>query len=197
MTLFGALPLRTVYLITALVGGAASICLGSPPALAARGRVSVQPMTGEGAPRLRAQVVRLCRSKGMRVYTEIPTASGTGQYYTWAREVGLTAFVTGELHTVGRRKRATFLVWSGHNGSVVGRWSVTATPAALPQAVARGFWTRLRPAFMRAKPPAEWRELGPGPTMRINAGASYDGDIAGSHYSGRPGARTGVRRRTR
>jgi hypothetical protein len=184
-----------VYVVTLLLG-AVGVLLPAQAAQAARGRVSVQPLEGEGGARLRAQVVRLCRKKGMRVYTEIPAASGTGQYYTWARELGLTAFVSTELHRVGRRQRATFLVWSGHSGAIVGRWSVTAPPDKLPQAVARGFWPRLRPAFMRAKPPAEWRDVSPGPTLRINAGASYDGEIGGSHYSGRP-PRAGVRRRTR
>ena len=185
-------PPVTLQLVAALLG-AIGLFLAPATAEARRTRISVQPMDGDGSARVRAQVVRACRSRGLRVHTDLPAATGTGQYYTWARELGLAAFITGEVHTVGRRQRATFLVWSGHTGGIVGRWSVTAPPDRLPQAVARGLWPRLRKAFMKAKTPPEWRDLPPGPTMRINAGAAYDGDITGSHYSGRPG----VRRRTR
>lgn len=181
-------PLLGAALGSLLVLGA--LCLGAPEAQAARARVSVQPISGDVGPQLRSQVVKVVRRRGFRVLTEIPSATGTGQYYTWAREVGLTAFVSGELERLGRRRRATFLVWSGHTGSIVGRWTVTAPTARLPKAVARSFWRRLGPALHRAKPPAQWRELSPGPTLRIDASSSHDGEVVGAHYSGR-------RRRTR
>jgi hypothetical protein len=168
---------------TLLVLGA--VCLGSPEAHAARPRVSIQPIAGEGGPRLRSQVVRVVRRRGFRVLTEIPSATGTGQYYTWAREAKLTAFVSGELENLGRRQRATFLVWSGNTGAIVGRWTVTAPTTRLPQAVARDFWRRLGRALHRAKPPAQWREPAPGPTLRIDAGSAHDGEVVGTHYSGR------------
>jgi hypothetical protein len=182
-----ALPMGPV-LGTLLV--LAALCLGAPPAQAARARVSIQPIAGDGGPRLRSQVVRLVRKRGFRVFTEIPTATGTSQYYTWAREAKLTAFVSGELENLGRRQRATFLVWSGNTGSIVGRWTVTAPTARLPQTVARDFWRRLGRALHRAKPPAQWREPSPGPTLRIDASSAHDGEVVGTHYSGR-------RRRTR
>ena len=108
----------------------------------------------------------------------MPKASGTGQYYTWARELGLTAFVVGELVNRGRRQQATFLVWSGHDGSVVGRWTVSAPSSRMPGTIARQFWRRLGPALKRAKPPPEWITPRPAPTKRINAGYESDEDIA-------------------
>jgi hypothetical protein len=143
--------------------------------------VSVQPLEGRNGARVRREVARVVRARRFRVVTEIPKASGTGQYYTWAREAGITAFVVGELVKMGRRQRATFLVWSGHNGSVVGRWTVTAHATRLPGEVARGFWRRLGPALRRARPPVEWRarRMAPGPTIRIDASSEHDDAITG------------------
>jgi hypothetical protein len=146
--------------------------------------VSVQPVAGPGGEQLRATVTRLVRRRGFRVTNDLPGATGTGQYYTWAREAGLTAFVATELTPVGKRRRATFLVWSGHNGSVVGRWSVTTRAHTLHTAVARGFWRNLGRAVARAQPPPEWRQMAPGPTLRIDASSQYDGEVVGMH-SGR------------
>jgi hypothetical protein len=127
-------------------------------------------------------VARAVRARGLRVTTEIPRAEGTGQYYTWARELGLKAFVSSELENLrGRRQRATFLVWSGHSGGIVGRWTVTAGAAQLPRAVARGFWPRLGPSLRRAQVPPEWRQLGPGPTQHIDAGLAQDESIRAVH----------------
>ena len=172
------------------IAAAAVLFTAVPAARAARARVSVQPIAGEGGAKVRDEVARVCRRRGYRVFTEIPAASGTSQYYTWAREADLTAFVSGELESVGRRQRATFLVWSGRTGAVTGRWSVTAPPAELRRAVGRDFWRRLGRAMQRARPPAHLRNLSPGPTIRIDASSIHDGEVAGSHYSGR-------RRRTR
>jgi hypothetical protein len=166
-----------------------AIAVMAPGAALARPRVSVQPIAGAGGPQLRATVVRIVRRKGMRVTTGIPTAEGTGQYYTWAREAGVKAFVATELVTVGRRQRATILVWSGNSGSIVGRWTVAAPAGQLPRNVARGFWRHLGKAVARAQPPAEWRELPPGPTLRINAGSRHDGEIVGASVSSRSGRR--------
>jgi hypothetical protein len=176
------------------VGWGASLLLGVAltlaPAAAQAGRapmVSVQPLDGHNGARLRREVARLVRARRYRVVTEIPKASGTGQYYTWAREAGITAFVVGELSRVGPRQRATFLVWSGHDGSVVGRWSVTAHANQLPGAVARNFWRRLGPALRRARPPSEWQapRMSPGPTQRIDASSDDDEAIRGINITRR------------
>jgi hypothetical protein len=167
-------------LSTALLGLALVLC----PATASAARapmVSVQPLDGHNGARVRREVARVVRSRRYRVVTEIPKASGTGQYYTWAREAGITAFVVGELVKMGQRQRATFLVWSGHDGSVVGRWTVTAHASRLPGEVARGFWRRLGPALRRARPPAKSRapRMSPGPTIRIDASSDGDEPISG------------------
>jgi hypothetical protein len=168
-----------VLFVSALAAGGLS--LASPgPALAARApMVSVQPLEGRNGARVRQEVARVVRGRRYRVVTEVPSATGTGQYYTWARELGLTAFVVGELVEVGRRQRVTFLVWSGHDGSVVGRWTVSATREKLPATVAKNFWRRLGPALRRARPPREWTEPPPGPTIRIDASSRQDDDIMG------------------
>ena len=166
-----------------------ALAMLAAPAALARPRVSIQPIEGVGGAQVRATVVRVVRRKGLRVTTGIPRAEGTGQYYTWAREAGVKAFVAGELETRGRRQRATFLVWSGNSGSVVGRWTVAGRTGTLPRQVARGFWRHLGRAVARAQPPAQWREMSPGPTLRINAGSRFDGDIVGSlpaHAGRRP-----------
>ena len=160
--------------------------MGDVPVAQARSQVSVQPMSGPAGPQVRATVVRIVRRKGLRVTTGIPQASGTGQYYTWAREVGVKAFVAADLERRGKRERATFLVWSGNSGSIVGRWTVTARTGALNQVVARGFWRHLGRAVRRAQAPVEWRDMAPGPTLRINAAARHDGEIVGMHAGRRP-----------
>jgi hypothetical protein len=154
----------------------------TPAAWAGRAAdVAVQPVEGSQGPAVRRVVVRAVRARGWRVTTQIPKAAGTGQYYTWAREVGLRAFVSTEVENLGRRQRATFLVWSGHSGSIVGRWTVTASAGQLPRAVARGFGPRLGRSLRRAKLPPEWRQLGPGPVQRIDAGIAQDEDIRAYH----------------
>jgi hypothetical protein len=168
-------------LVLASAVATALVSLSLPaPLLAARApMVSVQPLEGRNGERVRREVARVVRGRRFRVVTEVPKASGTGQYYTWARELGLTAFVVGELQSLGRRQRVTFLVWSGHDGSVVGRWTVTAASEKLPTTVARHFWRRLGPALRRARAPGEWRDPGPGPTIRIDASSRQDDDIVG------------------
>jgi hypothetical protein len=180
---FGASSFR---LAVAFAAAGLSLCLGGATAFA-RPDVSVQPVVGENRGVIRRQIARTVRARGLRVTTEVPLAEGTGQYYTWARELGLRAFVTGEVETIGRRQRATFLVWSGHNGSVVGRWSVTAPASRLPRAVARGFWPKLGRSFKRAHLPPEWRQpkLTPGPTLRIDAGLAQDESVEGRRFASR------------
>ncbi|HEY0709588.1 MAG TPA: hypothetical protein VGG33_22445 [Polyangia bacterium] len=169
------------------MAAALSLCAGGAVAVA-RPDVAVQPVVGESRGLIRRQIARTVRAKGMRVTTEVPQAEGTGQYYTWARELGLRAFITGEVESLGRRRRATFLVWSGHNGSVVGRWTVTAPAKQLPRAVARGFWPRLGRSFKRAQLPPEWRQpkMTPGPTLRIDAGLAQDETVEGRRFASRP-----------
>ncbi len=163
---------------------------GSAVHAARRPEVSVQPVVGAQGPggermarELRRGIARSVRAKGLPVTTDVPRAEGTGQYYTWAREAGLRAFVSAELEPLGKRgkrQRATLLVWSGHDGAIVGRWSVVAARASLPRVVARGFWPHLGKSLRRTKLPPEWRQIGPGPTQHIDAGLASDDTITGT-----------------
>ena len=175
-------------MILSLTAAAVAMTVAPPARAERRADVAVQPIDGAEGRVLRRIVVRAVRARGWRVTTEIPKAAGTGQYYTWAREAGLRAFVSSELESLGRRQRATFLVWSGHDGGIVGRWTVTASTRQLPRIVARGFGPRLGASLRRAQLPPEWRQLSPGPTQRINAGIAQDEAISGVH-AGRRHAR--------
>ena len=83
--------------------------------------VSVQPLEGRNGERVRREVARVVRGRRFRVVTEIPKATGTGQYYTWARELGLTAFVVGELIRAWAAASAS-PSWSGRGTTA--RWWV-------------------------------------------------------------------------
>jgi hypothetical protein len=156
------------------VGLTAGTALAAPP------RIAVTPFEGPNGTALRAEVVRVVRSRGFRTETDLGKASGTGQYFTWAQERGLAAFVAGDLETFGKkRQRLTFLVWNGHDTSVLGRWTVTGTMKQLPRTIAREFWKRLGPALQRAEAPGGSTPLPPAPPMRIDASSAYDDNVVG------------------
>ena len=157
------------------------------PALAAAGRVSVQPIAGAGGAGIRKQLATILRNKGYRVVTDVPEVSGTGQYYTWARDHALRAFVATELVKVGKKRRLTVLVWSGHDGSVVGRWTVRARPRGLSRRIAREFWRRLGPALRRSRFPNEMTPVGPAAPMRIDASYEEDEAVIGINVARRQG----------
>jgi hypothetical protein len=141
--------------------------------------VAVQSATDEGesaGAHVRDQVARIVRNKGFRVNMGMPQASGTAQYLTWAREHALTAFVVTELETWGKGKyqKATFLVWNGNDGSVVGRWSVAGPTRTMWKAIAKNFWKRLGPALEQAQAPPSNEPVGQAPPMLIDASSAYD-----------------------
>jgi hypothetical protein len=158
--------------------------------------VAVQPVSvqtagpGEGGSgaSVRDQVARIMRSKGFRVNMNMPQASGTGQYMTWAREHALTAFVVTELEVWGKGKyqKATFLVWNGIDGAVVGRWSVAAPTKKMWKAIAKSFWKRLGPALSQAQAPPGEEPVGPAPPMRIDASSAYDDAVVSDGSFRRP-----------
>jgi hypothetical protein len=132
-------------------------------------RVSVQPIDGDLGPALRDQIARLLRARGCHVVTTTPRVDGTGQYLTMARDNRLAAFVSTDIEAGRSRDRVTFLVWDGSSGSVLGRWSASATPKNLPKAVAKGFWKNLGPRFEGAvAPPSD--ELEEAAPIYVNAG---------------------------
>jgi hypothetical protein len=163
--------------------GFASATATPARAAAPRDRIAVQPTEGDGAPALRQQVAGLLRGRGFRVTTRIPRAAGTAQYFTWAREHDVAAFLVSEVVTRGRSQRVTFVIWSGNDGAVVGRWSLFAPTRKLGRAIAKSFWKRLGPAIERAHGPPSTKPLGPAPPMRIDAGSAHDEGVVGSRVT--------------
>lgn len=155
-----------VFLVAAIVSaGSAWARAGRTPT------VAVLPFEGENGPLVRNEVLRLVRSRGFHTTTSIPRVDGTAQYLILAREHHLTAFVTGDLETHKRRRTSTitFLIWNGATGSVLGRWSVTASSRRLHKSAARGFLKYLGRALDAAHPPPLPLDQDPAPPMFIDA----------------------------
>ena len=165
--------MRRLFSVPVLVSALIALWSGS---VWAGGRVSVQPFEGTLGPALRQQIARTLRGHRFRVVTSIARVEGTGQYLTLARDHRLTAFVTGDLEAHRTRHTITFLVWNGADGSVLARWSATASPKRLPKAIAKGFWKHLGHAFDGATAPPVPRSnaLSPAPPMFVNAGDPVD-----------------------
>jgi hypothetical protein len=138
-------------------------------------------------PSLRAQLTRLLKQRGFRVLTSIPTASGTSMYPELARENRLSAFVVTDVTEYARSTNVTFLVWNGEDGGVIGRWSVYAADNKLARAVAKGFWKNLGRSLAEAKAPVTNEDLGPAPTLRIDASDPVvdEGIVSDGEYSAR------------
>jgi hypothetical protein len=135
----------------------------------AAGRVAVQPFGGPETEPLRRLVARIVGKHGFRVLTNLPAVSGTAQYPVLAKEKRLSSFVVGDVVERGGRITVGFVIWQGINGSVVGRWEVSASKAKIAQRLAKDFWKRLGGAIRQAlAPPSDI--LPPAPPMRINAG---------------------------
>jgi len=137
--------------------------------------VAVQPIAGNVGPALRAQITRILKSKGMRVLTSLPAASGTSQYPDMASENRLAAFVVTDVTERGHSANVTFLIWHS-DGSVAGRWSVWASDKKLARTVAKGFWKQLGGPLSECKAPPS-ADPGPAPPMRIDAGDPLDEPI--------------------
>lgn len=134
-------------------------------------RVAVQPFGGPETEPYRRQVAKIVSRHGFRVLTSLANVSGTSQYPGLAKAKRLSAFVVADVDNRGKRMVLSFLVWQGIDGSVIGRWEVTAPKNKMPGKLAKEFWKRLGPAITRAVAPPSDR-LPPAPPMRINAGPS-------------------------
>ncbi len=156
----------------------AFVLLAPWAAAAARPRVAVQPFTGPSPEKeqVRRIVARIVARHGFRVLTSIPAVSGTGQYPQLARDKEVKAFIVADTDVRGQRVLATFLVWQGLDGSVVGRWELATSKKKLAQTMGKQFWKRLGPAMEKALAPPSTR-LPPAPTMRIDASSPHDGEL--------------------
>jgi hypothetical protein len=180
LSLLLALALPSLPLPLAPAGVAWAAARRAPrrrPATVVRStRIAVQPIEGRDGPRLRARVAEILRHRGFRVVTSLAPVSGTAQYPGLAREHDIAAFVVGGIEERRSRHAVTFLVWTGHDGSVKDRWSVAAPPRELAGAVSRGFWPRLGRSLASVQAPPTKR-ITPARTMHIDAGDERDEPI--------------------
>jgi hypothetical protein len=155
---------RLILIVTLLIGSALR-----PSTASAAGRVAVQPFGGQETEPLRRLVARIVRKHGFRVLTSLSAVSGTAQYPGLAKAKHLSSLVVADVVERAGRTTVSFLIWQGANGSVIGRWEVSASKSKIGQRVARDFWKHLGKAIERAiAPPSD--VLPPAPTIRINAG---------------------------
>jgi hypothetical protein len=155
---------RLVVAIAVFIG-----LLGASGAASSAPRVAVQPFGGPDTEPYRQQVAKIVGRHGFKVLTSLPAVSGTSQYPGLAQEKRLSAFVVADVEDRGGRVVLSFLVWQGIDGSVIGRWEVAGAKTSIGSRLGREFWKRLGPVISHAMAPLS-NELGPAPTMRINAG---------------------------
>ena len=138
-------------------------------------------------------MARIISSRGYKVVTSLRRVSGTSQYPGLARERLLNAFVVADADDRGGHLILSFLVWQGHDGSVIGRWEVTAPKKQMPDRIAREFWRRLGRAISRARAPRieeprpPRREvMRPAPTMYLDAGPDSQDTVPRRRKAVRP-----------
>jgi hypothetical protein len=139
---------------------AIALAFGGTLSAAPRGRVATAPFSGAGQAPVRAAVLKALRKNGFRavggkqiqgVATKLGVSlEGDAAFAAVARELGLSAFITGEVS----KKRAKLTVRDGAGGSAVAEAVFTgAKPKKVKAAVAAGFWRRLGSAVRRCRPP--------------------------------------------
>jgi len=161
------------------------ILLLLPTGALAAPRVAVQPFGGPETEAYRRQVAKIVGRHGFKVLTSLASVSGTSQYPGLAKEKRISAFVVADADSRGKRLVLSFLIWQGYDGSVIGRWEVSAPKQKMSGKLAKEFWKRLGPAISRAvAPPSD--KLPPAPPMRINAGPSSSRDKPIRRRSPRP-----------
>jgi len=144
-------------------------CVASVPSAHAGSRVAIQPFSGQDTEPLRKNVARIVAKHGYTPVLSLPAVEGTSQYPGIARAKHLSAFVVADVTTRGQSVLITFLVWQGIDGSVIGRWDLSAPKKKLGNRLAKDFWKHLGTPITTAKGHPS-NHLPPAPTMRINAG---------------------------
>ncbi len=151
-----ARPTQIVTLILAALGMNASAAQRRP--LIAVQVSGASDLVGAS---LRSQIARLVRARGYRVVTTIPSVESTAEHAALARDLRVTAFVVSDLDWSKSRHKLTTVVLDGEDGSVLGRWSVSAPVNNPGKFLATGFWKHLRHALERARAP---EPVSPSPT---------------------------------
>lgn len=144
------------------------------PIPVARGKVAILAFDGDGAAPLRARVVRLFRSKGLKVTTNLRPVDSAEQYREMADTLGLAAFLDGEASEDGDQASVTVHVRSGVTGLRVASTTLSGERRKLATEVDKTLWTQVGPPLARvcaeaAKPRKRERE-----PMRIEAGTPLE-----------------------
>jgi hypothetical protein len=140
----------------------------------ATGKVAVFLFDGDGAAPLQARVVRLLRSRGLKVITNLRPFDSPEQYRETADALGLAAFMDGEASEDGDQASVTVHVRSGLSGLRVASATLSGERRKLGTDVDTSLWTQLGTPLARAcddaaKPRKHERE-----PMRIEAGTPLE-----------------------
>src|SRR5450432_550738 len=158
------MTMRTMYARFALclsLGCLALTTAGLSPAQAAPKRLGVMTFRGPGEGATRNVVMKTGKANryqlvggaqiGKTASRLKVTLDSDDAFSSVARELGIAAFVTGEVS----KKKATLTVRNGADGSVTAEASWAGpNPRKLSVAVAKTFWKRLGPAIERGKAPS-------------------------------------------
>jgi hypothetical protein len=140
----------------------------------ATGKVAVFGFDGDGAVPLQARVIRLLRSRGLKVITNLRPFDSPEQYRETADALGLAAFMDGEASEDGDQASVTVHVRSGVSGLRVASATLSGERRKLAGEVDRSLWAQLGTPLARvcddaSKPRKHERE-----PMRIEAGTPLD-----------------------
>ncbi|HEY6475198.1 MAG TPA: hypothetical protein VI456_01375 [Polyangia bacterium] len=155
-----------------------------PPIIVAGSRVAVLSFTGDDAEPIRRQVMRLLKSKGMKIMTNLRPVDSAEQYREMAVTLNLAAYVDGEVTIEGNDGSATVFVRSGASGMRTASATFAADRHQLAAGLGGGvggreLWDRIGPALGQACTDASKPRKGSREPMRINAGTPLtDADTA-------------------
>ena len=161
---------------------AAKVCPApkeEPPIVVAGSKVAVFAFTGDDAEPVRRQVMRLFKSKGMKILPNLRAVDSAEQYREMSVTLNLVAYVDGEVTIDGNDGSATIYVRNGATRMRTASATFAAERRQLPASLGKELWERLAPALGQAcadaaKPRKQGRE-----PMRINAGTPLtDADTA-------------------
>lgn len=140
----------------------------------ASGKVAVFLFDGDGAPSLRARVVRLLRARGLKVTTTLRPVDSAEQYREMADALNLAAFLDGEASEDGDQASVTVYLRSGVSGLRIASATLASARRTLPGELDKALWPQIGPPLARvcveaAKPRKRERE-----PMRIEAGTPLE-----------------------
>ena len=140
----------------------------------ATGKVAVFIFDGDGGGPLQARVVRLLRSRGLKVITNLRPFDSPEQYRETADALGLAAFMDGEASEDGDQGSVTVHVRSGISGLRVASATLSGERRKLGAEVDKSLWAQLGTPLAHAcddaaKPRKHERE-----PMRIEAGTPLE-----------------------